>query len=121
MNYDADIDLPAGKIGTEINNALSKLGIGNTGGSKKVKVGLKITGTLTHPSFSLGLPKYGSGTSSGGAGSDITGNIKETVKTTVDSLKNKAQDKIEAVIDSAKHKVQDKATNILKDLLKKKF
>ena len=117
LNYDADIDLPAGKIGAEVNNALSKLGIGNSGGNSKVKVGLKIKGTMSHPAFSLGLPKYSS------AASSIVGNetaeIKETIKTTVDSLKNEAKDKVETIIDSAKNKVKDKAVNTLKDLLKR--
>jgi uncharacterized protein involved in outer membrane biogenesis len=121
LNYDADVDIPAGKIGSEINSALSKLGLAGSS-TNKVKVGVKITGTLKHPAFSLGLPKYGSAASSV-LGSE-TGNIQETVKTTVDSLKNQAKDKIESVIDSAKNKVEekikDKATNFLNNLLNKK-
>ncbi|MDR2065488.1 MAG: AsmA family protein [Prevotellaceae bacterium] len=120
LNYDADVDIPAGKIGSEINSALSKLGLASSGTSK-VKVGVKITGTLKHPAFNIGLPKYGSAASSV-LGSDA-GNIQGTVKTTVDSLKNQAKEKIESVIDSAKNKVEekikDKATNFLNNLLNK--
>ena len=115
LNYDADIDIPAGKIGADVNNTLSKLGIVNSGGNSKVKVGVKIKGTMTHPTFTLGLPKYGS-TASSIVGNEVN-EIKETVKTTVDSLKNEAKDKIETVIDSAKNKAKDKVTNTLKDLL----
>ncbi|MDR1983467.1 MAG: AsmA family protein [Prevotellaceae bacterium] len=118
LNYDADIDIPAGKIGLDVNNTLSKLGIANSGGNSKVKVGVKIKGTMKNPSFSLGLPKYGSPVSSI-AGGEIE-NVKEAVKTTVDSLKNQAKDKIETVIDSAKNKAKDKVTNILQDLINKK-
>jgi hypothetical protein len=115
LNYDADIDIPAGKIGADINNTLSKLGITNSGGNSKVKVGLKIKGTMTSPTFTLGLPKHGSAVSSI-VGSGVT-EIKETVKTTVDSLKNEAKEKVETIIDSAKNKAKDKITNKLKDLL----
>ncbi|MDR2651571.1 MAG: AsmA family protein [Prevotellaceae bacterium] len=121
LNYDADVDIPAGKAGAEINNALSKLGLASSGTSK-VKVGVKIKGTLKNPTFTLGLPKYGSAASSI-LGSE-TGNIQETIKTTVDTLKNQAKEKLETVIDSAKNKVEDKikdkATNFLNNLLNKK-
>ncbi|MDR1553455.1 MAG: AsmA family protein [Prevotellaceae bacterium] len=121
LNYDADVDIPAGKAGAEINNALSKLGLASSG-TNKVKVGVKIKGTLKNPSFTLGLPKYGSAASSI-LGSE-TGNIQETIKTTVDTLKSQAKEKLEAAIDSAKNKVEDKikdkTTNFLNNLLNKK-
>ncbi|MDR0754437.1 MAG: AsmA family protein [Prevotellaceae bacterium] len=120
LNYDADVDIPAGKAGAEINSALSKLGLSSSG-TNKIKVGVKIQGTLKHPTFSLGLPKYGSPVSSV-LGSDA-GNIREAIKVTADSLKTHAKDKIESVIDSAKNKVEekikDKATNFLNNLLNK--
>jgi hypothetical protein len=122
LNYDADVDIPAGKIGSEINNTLSKLGISNSGGSNKIKVGVKIKGTMKNPTFTLGLPKYGSASSSvfgGGAG-----NIKESINVAVDSLKTQAKEKIETVIDSAKHKVEekikDKAADLLNNFLNRK-
>ncbi|MDR0421145.1 MAG: AsmA family protein [Prevotellaceae bacterium] len=122
LNYDADIDIPAGKIGTEINNTLSKLGISGSNANSKIKVGVKITGTMKNPAFNIGLPKYGSATSSvlgGGAES-----IKENINATVDSLKHQAKEKLETVIDSAKHKaeekIKDKASSILNNLLNRK-
>ncbi|MDR3287004.1 MAG: AsmA family protein [Prevotellaceae bacterium] len=122
LNYDADIDIPAGKIGSEVNNALSKLGISNDGGSGKVKVGLKIKGTMTNPSFGLGLPTYGTGSSSvaGGAVESLKETAQETVKTIVDSVKTQAKEKIETVIDSAKNKAKEKVSSTLLDLLNKK-
>jgi hypothetical protein len=121
LNYDADVDIPAGKIGSEINSTLSKLGISNSG-NNKVKVGVKIKGTLKNPTFTLGLPKYGSSVSS--VLGVETSNIKEAVQTTVDSLKTQAKEKIETVIDSAKNQIKDKinekATDILKNLFNKK-
>ncbi|MDR2125647.1 MAG: AsmA family protein [Prevotellaceae bacterium] len=120
LNYDADVDIPAGKIGNEINSTLSKLGIAGQS-ANKVKIGIKIKGTLKHPSFSIGLPKYGSAASSV-IGSEA-GNIKETINTTVDSLKNQAKDKIETIVDSAKNKVEEeiknKASDFLNNLLNK--
>ncbi|MDR1199913.1 MAG: AsmA family protein [Prevotellaceae bacterium] len=122
LNYDADVDIPAGKIGSDINNTLSKLGISNSGAGNKIKVGVKIRGTMKNPAFSLGLPKYGSASSSVLDGA--AGNIKESINAVVDSLKNEAKDKLETVIDSAKHKVEekvkDKATNLLNNLLNRK-
>ncbi|MDR3226378.1 MAG: AsmA family protein [Prevotellaceae bacterium] len=122
LNYDADVDIPAGKIGSEVNNALSKLGISNAGGNSKVKVGLKIKGTMTNPSFSLGLPTYGTGSSTvaGGAVESIKETAQEAVKTIVDSVKTQAKEKIETVIDSAKNKAKEKVSSTLLDLLNKK-
>ncbi|MDR2292589.1 MAG: AsmA family protein [Prevotellaceae bacterium] len=120
LNYDADVDIPAGKIGAEINSTLSKLGLASSG-TNKVKVGVKIKGTLKNPTFSLGLPSYGSSVSSAIGGN--VGNIQETIKATADSLKNQAKHEIESIIDSAKNKVEekikDKATDFLNNLLNK--
>ena len=119
LNYDADVDLPAGKIGSEINNTLSKLGIGASGAASKVKVGVKIKGSMTNPSFSLGLPKYGGGSGDASVTDGVVSSVKETAQAAIDTVKNQVKEKANEIIDSAKNKAAEKVTNKLKDLLKR--
>lgn len=94
LDYNIKMDIPAGAIGSAVNNALASLtGKKATGDASTIKLAFGVGGTYDSPKIGL-------------ASSDVEGGAAKPVAETV---KEAAKEKVEAEVDKAKEEAEAKA------------
>ena len=94
LDYNIKMDIPAGAIGSAVNNALASLtGKATSGDASTIKLAFGVGGTYENPKIGL-------------AGSDVEGGAAKPLGETV---KEAAKEKVEAEVDKAKEEAEAKA------------
>jgi hypothetical protein len=122
ITYYVDANIPSKGLAKEADKlaaqaGLSKLNLGDA--LQSIPVGVKITGTLSQPKFSLGTQQYGiqSDKSTSSAGKQIESNVKEEAQKAIDDQKKALEEKATKEVEKVKEDLVKKA----KDQLKKWF
>ncbi len=116
LDYNMGINIPAGKLQSSVNQAVSSLLKKNVTAmsSNNVKVDVLIKGKIDSPSLAF---------SGGEAAKEVTKQVEETVKQEVnqkvEEKKQEVQKQVEQKVDTVKNQLQKKAEKKIQDLFKK--
>jgi hypothetical protein len=122
MNYMLNMEVPAGVIGTSVNQAIAKLTGSNRSVDDKLNLNIKVTGTYTEPSFKL-AGVQGENTTSGlakSAAEDTKQDLKDSVESLANQQTQKLTDEAQKQLDSLfTSSAEDSSSNeALKDAAK---
>ncbi len=93
LNYNVKMNIPAGAVGSAVNNALASLtGKQATGDASTIKLAFGVGGTYDNPKIGL-------------ASSDVDGGIAKPAE----AVKEAVQEKVEAEVEKAKDEAEAKA------------
>ncbi len=116
LDYKMGINIPAGKLKSNVNQAVSSLLKKNVNvmSSNNIKVDVLIKGQIDSPSLS-----FSGGETTKGVTKQVQETVKEEVKQKVEEKKQEVQKQVEQKVDTVKKQLEKKAEKKLKDLFKK--
>ncbi len=116
LSYNVGIDIPAGKLKSEVNSAVSSLLKKDTKviSSENVKINTSVGGTIDNPKLT-----FSGGSTASQAAKKLESQVKQEVNKKVQEQKQQLQKKVETKVDTLKNKLKKQAENKLKDLFKK--
>ncbi len=115
LNYNVGVDIPAGKLKSEVNNAVSSLLKRNTKviNSENVKIDAGIGGTIDNPKLT-----FSGGTTASGVAKEFESQVKQEVNKKVQEQKQQLQKKVQTKVDTLENKLKKQAEDKLKNLFK---
>ncbi len=136
LDYDLQMNVPAGALGSNINNALASV-TGNKNSSSEIKLNLNLGGTYNSPKIGLAGANAGEGAIAKQAEEAVKERATEEIDKVKDDLEEKrkeaeekarleiekqkqeAEEKAREELEKQKNKATDKAKDKLKDIFKK--
>ncbi len=142
LDYNMNFDIPAGQLGTQVNNFLSTYNLGGSGaGSSNLKLNLLLGGTYDNPKPVLMSPDardqvqsaakdaatdavtqalQGQGINVPKLGRTDSTTVEDQIKGEVEEAKEEAKEKAEEKVEEAKEELKKEAEDKIKDLLKRR-
>ena len=116
LDYNMGINIPAGKLKSNVNQAVSSLLKKNINvmSSSNVKVDVLIKGQIDSPSLS-----FSGGETAKEVTTQVQETVKEEVKQKVEEKKQEVQKQVEQKVDTVKKQLEKKAEKEIKNLFKK--
>jgi hypothetical protein len=116
LSYNIGIDIPAGKLKSEVNSAVSSLLKKDTKvmNSENVKINTAVGGTIDNPKLT-----FNGGSTASQVEKNFESQVKQEVNKKVEEQKQQLQKKVENKADTLENKLKKQAENKLKDLFKK--
>ncbi len=102
LQYQLKMDVPAGKLGTQINDLIAGISGQASSGSSIIPLNIALTGTYDKPKFGLNSNK------------SVTGQVQNAIQSRVESEKEQAVEKIENIADSLKTDLKAKQDSLKK-------
>lgn len=116
LDYNMGINIPAGKLKSNVNQAVSALLKKNVNvmSSNNIKVDVLIKGKVDSPSLA-----FSGGETAKETAKQVQETVKKEVEQKVEEKKQEVQKQVEQKVDTVKSQLQKKAENKIKDLFKK--
>jgi uncharacterized protein involved in outer membrane biogenesis len=116
LSYNVGVDIPAGKLKSEVNSAVSSLLKKDTKviSSENVKINTTVGGTIDNPKLA-----FSGGSTASQVEKNFESQVKQQVNQKVEEQKQQLQKKVETKVDTVKNQLKKQAENKLKDLFKK--
>lgn len=116
LSYNVGIDIPAGKLKSEVNSAVSSLLKKDTKviSSENVKISTEVGGTIDNPKLT-----FSGGSTASQVEKNFESQVKQQVNQKVEEQKQQLQKKVETKVDTVKNQLKKQAEDKLKDLFKK--